>query len=329
MDQHDITEKEQETKNGTPSHAWESETLAKVLLTALTEQRRARRWGVFFKLLILGYLGIALWLIAPPLSEQRIRGERAHTAVIDVTGMIAAGEKANADAIIEGLRAAADVAAAKGIVLRMNTPGGSPVQSAYVYEEIRRIKKLKPELPIYAVVADMCTSGGYYIASAADKIFVNQSSIVGSIGVIMDGFGFVEAINRLGIERRVMTAGEHKAILDPFSPVDPVAKEHVQSVLDAIHRQFIDAVRQGRAGRLKENTPQLYSGLVWTGDEGVKLGLADGFGDVRSVAETVIGAKDIINYTPEENLWDRITGRIGTVFGHMLRSAMSAGPNLN
>ncbi|BBA34671.1 signal peptide peptidase SppA, 36K type [Methylocaldum marinum] len=329
MDQQDTAEKEQQTEDQVLPQAWERDTLEKVLLTALTEQRRARRWGIFFKLLMLGYFGIALWLVAQQLSEQRAREERVHTAVIDVAGMIAAGERANADAIIEGLRAAADATGAKGIVLRMNTPGGSPVQSAYVYEEIRRIKKLKPDLPIYAVVADMCTSGGYYIASAADKIFVNQSSIVGSIGVIMDSFGFVEAINRLGIERRVMTAGEHKAILDPFSPVDPVAKEHLQSVLDAIHRQFIEAVRQGRAGRLKENTPQLYSGLVWTGDEGIKLGLADGFGDVRTVAESVIGAKDMVNYTAEENLWDRITSRIGTAVGHMLRSAVLVRPNLN
>ncbi|HYE34554.1 signal peptide peptidase SppA [Methylocaldum sp.] len=308
-----------------PSPAWERETLEKVLLASVTEQRRARRWGIFFKLFMLAYLGVALWLIAQPLSEQRNMGGKSHTAVVDVAGMIAAGEKANADTIIEGLRAAVEAAGTKGIILRMNTPGGSPVQSAYVYEEIRRIKKLKPDLPIYAVVADMCTSGGYYIASAADKIFVNQSSIVGSIGVIMDSFGFVDAINKLGIERRVMTAGEHKAILDPFSPVDPVAREHVQTVLNTIHQQFIEAVRQGRAGRLNENTPELYSGLVWTGAEGIKLGLVDELGDVRSVAEAVIGAKDVVNYTPEENLWDRVTNRIGTTFGHMLRGAVSAG----
>jgi len=329
MDQHGMSDIEQETEKRPPSSSWERETLEKVLLASLTEQRRARRWGIFFKLLMLAYFGVALWLVAQPLSEQRGRSEGSHTAVVDVAGMIAAGEKANADAIIEGLRDAVEATGVKGIILRMNTPGGSPVQSAYIYEEIRRIKKLKPDLPIYAVVADMCTSGGYYIASAADKIFVNQSSIVGSIGVIMDSFGFVDAINKLGIERRVMTAGEHKAILDPFSPVDPIAKEHVQSVLNAIHRQFIAAVREGRAGRLKEDTPELYSGLVWTGAEGIGLGLADELGDVRSVAETVIGAKDMINYTPEEDLWDRVTNRIGTTFGHMLRSAVSSGLHLN
>ncbi|CAI8907086.1 signal peptide peptidase SppA [Methylocaldum szegediense] len=329
MDQHDINENQREAEKRAPSSAWERETLEKVLLATLMEQRRARRWGIFFKLLMLVYFGVALWLVAQPFSEQRSRSATSHTAVVDVAGMIAAGEKANADSIIEGLRAAADAAGAKGIILRMNTPGGSPVQSAYVYEEIRRIKKLKPELPIYAVVADMCTSGGYYIASAADKIFVNQSSIVGSIGVIMDSFGFVEAINRLGIERRVMTAGEHKAILDPFSPVDPVAKEHIQSVLNAIHKQFIDAVRQGRGERLREDVSELYSGLVWTGAEGLKLGLVDGFGDVRYVAETVIGAKDIVNYTPEESLWARLASRIGTAFGYMLRSAISVEPSLH
>lgn len=325
MDQQNMNEARQETEDRTSSPAWEREILEKVLLASVAEQRRARRWGIFFKLFMLAYLGVALWLAAQPLSEQRGKGERSHTAVVDVAGMIAAGEKANADAIIEGLRAAAEAAGTKGIILRMNTPGGSPVQSAYIYEEVRRIKKLKPELPIYAVVADMCTSGGYYIASAADKIFVNQSSIVGSIGVIMDSFGFVDAINKLGVERRVMTAGEHKAILDPFSPVDPVAKEHVQTVLNSIHRQFIEAVRQGRAGRLKEDAPGLYSGLVWAGAEGIELGLVDELGDVRSVAETVIGAKDIVNYTPEENLWDRVTSRIGASFGRALRSAVSAG----
>jgi protease-4 len=328
MDQQDVNESQSGAENGASFPAWERKTLEKVLLASLMEQRRARRWGIFFKLLMLVYFGVALWLAAQPFSEQRSRGVKSHTAIVDVAGMIAAGEKANADSIIEGLRAAADASGAKGIILRMNTPGGSPVQSAYVYEEIRRIKKLKPELPIYAVVADMCTSGGYYIASAADKIFVNQSSIVGSIGVIMDSFGFVEAMNRLGIERRVMTAGEHKAILDPFSPVDPVAQEHIQSVLNAIHKQFIDAVRQGRAGRLREDASKLYSGLVWTGAEGIELGLVDGLGDVRSVAETVIGAKDMVNYTPEENLWARLASRIGTAFGHVFRSAISAEPSL-
>jgi protease-4 len=324
-----MSEIEQETEKRASAPSWERDTLERVLLASITEQRRARLWGAFFKLLMLAYFGVALWLVAQPLSERRGKGEESHTAVVDVAGMIAAGERANADTIIEGLRAAAEAAGAKGIILRMNTPGGSPVQSAYIYEEIRRIKKLKPELPIYAVVADMCTSGGYYIASAADKIFVNQSSIVGSIGVIMDSFGFVDAISKLGIERRVMTAGEHKAILDPFSPVDPIAKQHVQSVLNSIHQQFISAVREGRAGRLKEDTPELYSGLVWTGAEGIKLGLVDELGDVRFVAETVIGAKDMVNYTPEENLWDRVTNLIGATFGHMLRSMASAGLYLN
>ena len=239
---------------------WERETLEKVLLASIEEQRRARRWGILFKLLLLVYLSVALWLAAKPFGA-RVAGGKSHTAVVDVVGMIMPGQPASADNIIKGLRDAADDSATKGIILRMNTPGGSPVQSAYVYEEIRRLKKKKPDLPIYAVVADMCASGGYYIAAATDKIYVNSNSIVGSIGVVMHAFGFVEAMNKLGVERRMMTAGEHKAMVDPFSPVDPVAKNHLQGILQTIHGQFIKAVKEGRGDRLKEN-PDLFSGLA-------------------------------------------------------------------
>jgi protease-4 len=321
MAEENTIEPESVEKPSHPPANWERETLEKVLMASIAEQRQARRWGIFFKSLLVIYLGVTLWLIARPFSEQRHIGRgTGHTAVIDVAGMIAPGQPASADNIIEGLRSAAGDADTKGIILRMNTPGGSPVQSAYVYEEIRRLKKTKPELPIHAVVADMCASGGYYIAAAADKIFVNNASVVGSIGVIMGNFGFVDAINKLGIERRVMTAGEHKAILDPFSPVDQVAKEHMQGVLNEVHRQFIDAVKQGRGERLKE-TPEIFSGLVWTGAQGIDLGLVDAIGDVRYVAETVIGAKNLVNFTPEENLIDRISHRLGTSVGAMLWSA--------
>ncbi len=307
-----------------PPAGWERETLEKVLMASVAEQRQQRRWGIFFKCVLVIYIGVALWLMADPFGKLGVMGKhKKHTAIVDVAGTIASGQPASADNIIEGLRAAADDADTQGIILRMNTPGGSPVQSAYVYDEIRRLKTRKPDMPIYAVVSDMCTSGGYYIAAATDKIFVNSASVVGSIGVIMGNFGFVEAINKLGIERRVMTAGEHKAILDPFSPVDPVAKEHMQGVLHEIHHQFIEAVKKGRGERLKE-IPELYSGLVWTGYQGMELGLVDELGDVRHVAEDIIGAKTLVNFTPEENWMERISHRMGTSLGHgMLQGLVS------
>lgn len=306
-----------EPKPASPS--WERETLEKVLLASIEEQRRARRWGIFFKSLLAVYLAVALWLAARPLLDRGHRDGKDHTAIVDVVGMIAPGQPASAENIIEGLRDAAEDKGTKGIILRMNTPGGSPVQSAYVWDEIRRLKKAKPDLPIHAVIADMAASGGYYIASAADRIYVNEASIVGSIGVIMGSFGFVETMNKLGVERRVMTAGDHKALLDPFAPVDPVAKRHLQGVLGSIHQQFINAVKQGRGERLKE-TPDMFSGLIWTGSEGIKLGLVDELGDVRYVAEKVIGVKRMVNFTPEENLLDRISHRFGTAVGQSLWS---------
>ena len=303
--------------------SWERETLEKVLLASIEEQRRARRWGIFFKSLLAIYLGVGLWLAAKPWGGYGGKDGKGYTAVVDVTGMIAPGQPSSAENIIQGLREAAADSGTKGIILRMNTPGGSPVQSAYVYDEIRRLKKAKPNLPIYAVVADMCASGGYYIAAAADKIYVNSASIVGSIGVIMGSFGFVEAMNKLGVERRIMTAGEHKALLDPFAPVDPIAREHLQSVLGSIHRQFINAVKEGRGERLKE-TPDMFSGLIWTGAEGIKLGLVDDLGDAHYVAETVIGARRMVNFTPDQSLFDRITRRLGTALGQALWSVLGA-----
>lgn len=321
---------EQETTPTTgknPSTPWEREVLEKLLLASISEQRKARRWGILFKSLFLIYLAIALWLVAEPFGGLSRSGSSTHTAVVDVEGMIAEGGATNADNIIEGLRAAIEDKRTKGIILRMNTPGGSPVQSAYVYEEIRRIKKEKPNFPIFAVVSDLCASGGYYIAAAADKIFVNPVSVVGSIGVIMNGFGFVDAISKLGVERRLMTAGEHKAIMDPFKPVSEVEKEHIQGLINHIHQQFIGAVRQGRGARLKDD-PELFSGLVWTGEESIKLGLADEVGDVHSVAKTIIGAEDLVNFTPREHLFDRLSHRIGASLGYALQSAVGLVPSL-
>ncbi|MBM3203936.1 signal peptide peptidase SppA [Candidatus Woesearchaeota archaeon] len=316
---------ENNTSDVRPSrYSGNEEVLEKILMASVVEQRQKRRWGIFFRLILVLYLGIALWQLADPMANTAWWGhEKAHTAIVDVAGMIAAGQPASADNIIEGLRAAVDDTNTRGVILRMNTPGGSPVQSAYVHDEIRRLKARKPSLPIYAVVSDMCTSGGYYIAAAADKIYVNSASVVGSIGVIMGNFGFVEAINKLGIERRVMTAGAHKAILDPFSPVDKVAQDYMQGVLNEVHQQFITAVRQGRGARLKD-TPELFTGLVWTGARGLELGLVDELGDVRQVAEEVIGAKTLVNFTPQENLMDRIGQRLGTVVASSLGASLHA-----
>jgi protease-4 len=306
--------------------SWERETLEKVLLASVREQRRARLWGLAFKGALLAYLVVVAALAFRPSGGFLVHAEsKEHTAVIDVAGAIMEGNPADADNLIEGLRDAVKDKGTKGILLRMNSPGGSPVQSAYVFEEIRRIKKEKPALPIYAVVSDLCASGCYYIAAAADKIFVHPASVVGSIGVIMNGFGFVDTMQRLGVERRLLTAGEHKALLDPFSPVNEAEKQHLQGVIDSVHQQFIAAVRQGRGERLKEN-PDLFSGLVWTGEEAIKLGLADAVGDARSVAKDAIGEKETVNFTPRERLIDRISHRLGASLGAALQSA--AGLNL-
>jgi len=296
---------------------WEREVLEKLAFAAVTEQRRARRWSIFFKTLMITYV-IVLTLIAfyPQISMEIGGDSKQHTAVINIIGMISEDKQASAKTIIEGLRDAVKDKNTKGIILHFNTPGGTPVQAAYVYEEIRRIKKQNPELPIIAVISDMCTSGGYYIASAADKIYANQASIVGSIGVIMNGFGFVDTLKKFGVERRLLTAGAHKAMLDPFSPENTMEMQHMQGLLEQVHQQFIGAVRDGRGSRLQE-TPEIFSGLVWTGAESVKLGLIDGFGNDDFVARNVIGVKKQKNFTQQERLLDRIAGKLGAEFAHM------------
>jgi len=322
-----MTESQAQPREPGRSSGWERDVLEKVLLESIVEQRRARRWGIFFKIVLVLYVGAGLWLVASPL-DGKARGGGSHTAVVDVVGTIVDGGDTNAGSLMEGLRDAAEDKRTKGIILRMNSPGGSPVQSAYVWEDIRRLKQERPDLPIYAVVSDLCASGCYYIASAADKIFVNASSVLGSIGVIMPGFGFVDALGKLGVERRVLTAGEHKALLDPFSPVSETERSHIQqNVLNAIHQQFITAVRQGRGDRLKE-TPELFSGLVWTGDQGIKLGLADDFGDVRRVAKAVVGAEKIVNFTQRQRWLERIGQKLGTSLGQTLLEAWQAVPQL-
>lgn len=293
---------------------WEKTLLEKVALSAIEEQKRARRWSTFFKILTFLYLAVVLYKVFVPELGSKVAGDgSSHTAVIDVVGMITEDSESNADRITKGLRDAADNKATKGIILRMNTQGGTPVQSAYVYDEIRRIKLQHPDLPIISVVSDICASGGYFIAAATDKIYVNKSSLIGSIGVLLNGFGFVDTMKKLGVERRLLTAGAHKGILDPFLPVKDDERQHVEHVLSTVHQHFIDAVKTGRGDRLG-NDPRVFTGLFWSGEEGVQLGLADGFGTVRSVARQEIGEANIVNFTPQENLLDRLSGKFRVAF---------------
>ncbi len=302
---------------------WEREVIEKLAFAAVDEQKKTRRWGIFFKSLMAAYLLVLLIIaVYPRFSKDLGSSENNHTAMIDIVGMIAEGEETNATAVIKGLRAAVKNNGTKGIILHANSPGGSPVQADYIYNEIRAIKKQHPDLPIYAVISDMCASGCYYIASAADKIFVNPASIVGSIGVIMNGFGFVGAMEKFGVERRLVTAGEHKAIMDPFSPVKKQEIKYMQTLIDQVHQQFIGAVKQGRGERLKE-TPEMFSGLVWTGAESIKLGLTDEIGSDDFVAREIIGAKKIENFTQEERLIDRLVGKMGAQFGHAIGAVLN------
>lgn len=303
---------------------WEREVLEKLAFAAITEQKKARRWGIFFKFLTFSYLiAILVFALYPQMKTEISNNGKQHIAIVDVQGVIAEGEAASSTNVIEGLQDAIKNKETRAILLNINSPGGSPVQSADIYNEIRRLKKLHPEIPIYSVVGDICASGSYYIAAASDKIFVNPASIVGSIGVIMNGFGFTHVLEKLGIERRLLTAGEHKALLDPFTPVKEQEIKHMQGLLDEVHQQFIDAVRVGRGARLKEaDEPEMFSGLVWTGTEGIRLGLADAVGSVDSVARDEFGIEDTVNFTPQEHLIDKITGKLGAAFAHSIHTLL-------
>lgn len=288
---------------------WERKTLEKVALAAMTEQRRARRWGIFFKLLFFAYLTVVLvmaidWGAMSPEKSAR------HTALVEMQGVIQAKGDANADDIISALQAAFDDKGAAGVILRINSPGGSPVQAGIINDEISRLRAKHADKPLYVVVEDICASGGYYVAAAGDKIYVDKASIVGSIGVLMDGFGFTGSMDKLGVERRLLTAGQNKGFLDPFSPQNERHKEHAQGMLNDIHEQFIEVVRKGRGARLKE-TPDMFSGLMWTGSKSVELGLADGYGTVDSVARDILKAEEIRDYTVKPNFAEKFARRFG------------------
>lgn len=305
--------------------------LEKTLLAGVQEQRRSRRWGIFFKFLTFVYLLVALLLFTPLMDMEKTATRGAgYTALIEVTGMVADKESASADNIVTGLRAAFEDSKVKGVVLRINSPGGSPVQSGYVYDEIRRLRGLHPNTKVYAVISDLGASGAYYIASAADQIYADKASLVGSIGVTAAGYGFVGTMEKLGVERRTYTSGEHKSFLDPFQPQKPEETQFWQSVLDTTHRQFIVSVKQGRGERLKDKDhPELFSGLVWSGEQALQLGLIDGLGSASSVARDVVGEKELVDFTVQESPFDRFSKKLGaSVAEHLAMWMGFQGPTL-
>lgn len=290
---------------------WERSVLEKLAYSALQEQRRSRRWGIFFKTLTLGYFFLVLFLIMGWIGHGDaglVTGK--HTALVELEGVIAANNQASADNLIASLQAAFKDKGTQGVILRINSPGGSPVQAGLVNDEIRRLRAIYPKIPLYVVVEDICASGGYYIAAAADKIYVNKASIVGSIGVLMDGFGFTGTMNKLGVERRLLTAGENKGFMDPFSPRNPQHEAFTKLMLEEIHQQFISVVREGRGKRLKE-TPEIFSGLFWSGQKSIDMGLADEFGSLGSVSRDIIKAENIVDFTTREGFADRLAKRFG------------------
>jgi protease-4 len=290
---------------------WEQRTLEKLAFAALKEQKTSRRWGIFFKFLTFAYLAIVVLAVVdlPGLGKKSASLEK-HTALVELHGVIDSTGAASADKITDALQAAFKDENTAGVIMRINSPGGSPVQAGIIYDEIKRLRAKYPDKPLYVVVEDLCASGGYYIASAADKIYVDKASIVGSIGVIMDGFGFTGTMEKLGVERRAYHAGENKAFLDPFSPVVEKQKDYINQMLEEIHQQFISVVRKGRGKRLKEDA-DTFSGLMWTGEKSIALGLTDALGTVDSVARDVIKAETIVDYSEHDNVAERLAKRFG------------------
>jgi protease-4 len=303
---------------------WHRDVVNRLAFAALNEQRRARRWNVFFKGLLALYLLALLFLYMPSDWSSLGKAGGKHTALVDLSGVIADNAEGSADTVIEGLRNAFDDTNTVGVILRANSPGGSPVQSGYIYQEIKRLRELHPDTPLYAVVTDICASGCYYAVSAADKIYVDKASIIGSIGVRMDSFGFVGSMEKLGVERRLYTAGENKGFLDPFMPAKASDVEHVKILLDDIHEQFKAAVREGRGERLKIQ-PELFSGLVWTGEESVPMGLADAIGSPGYVAREVVGEEEVVDFTEKPDLLERLSDRIGVAMAKGLGNVIAGG----
>ena len=304
---------------------WERATFEKLMFATLEEQRTARRWRSFIRLAWLAFFVFLLWAV---MSRGAPSADKSapHTAVIEIKGEISSDGEASAENVVSSMQAAFEDEGAKAVVLLINSPGGSPVQAGIIYDEIRRMRA-KYNKPVYAVVEESCASAAYYIAAATDKIFVDKASIVGSIGVLMDGFGFTGLMDKLGIERRLMTAGENKGFLDPFSPQTEKQRQYAQAMLDQVHRQFIDAVKAGRGKRLKE-TPELFSGLFWTGQQAVDMGLADQLGNLDFVAREIVKAEDLVDYTRRENVAERLAKKFGASIGDGAVHALQAIPAL-
>lgn len=315
--------------SATDTPGWERATLEKLAFASLNEQKATRRWKTFVRLAWLAFFAVMAWMIFAPSkssSASMASGGMEHTAVVEIRGEIMSGGDASAEYVLSALKSAFEDDAAKGIVLLINSPGGSPVQAGMINDEIRRLKAIHKK-PIYAVVEETCASAAYYIAVAADAIYVDKASIVGSIGVLMDSFGFTGLMEKLGVERRLMTAGENKGFLDPFSPQTDAQKQHAQFMLNQIHKQFIDTVKAGRGKRLKE-TPEMFSGLFWSGQQAIELGLVDEIGTLDSVARDVIKAEDLVDYTKRENVAERLAKRFGAAIGEGAFKAARALPQL-
>ena len=300
---------------------WERSVLERLAMAAIKEQRATRQWGIFFKLAFLAVIVIVIGLATGWIEGKDAVATGRHTAVVEVVGTIETDARASAENVIAGLQAAFKDKDTQGVIVRINSPGGSPVQAGQINDEIRRLKGKYPNTPLYAVVEDVCASGGYYVAAAADKIYVDKASMVGSIGVIIDSFGLTGTLEKIGVERRVIKAGDNKAFLDPFAPLSEEHRRYAQAMIDEIHRQFIDAVKEGRGVRLKPSA-DLFTGLVWNGAKSIEIGLADALGSVESVARDVIKAEELVDYTVKERLTDRLARRFGGMMGQQLGSVV-------
>ena len=314
---------------GTNPATWERTVLEKLAFDALAEQRSARRWRIGINIAWLSFLFLLLFAILGWVGGKRdVSSLEKHTALVELKGVIASDSKASADKIISALQHAFKDKNTQGVVLRIDSPGGSPVQAGYINDEIRRLRAKHKEIPLYVVVQDICASGGYYVAAAADKIFVDKASIVGSIGVLMDGFGFTGTMEKLGIERRLVTAGANKGFLDPFLPINAEQQKYAQQMVQEIHQQFIKVVKDGRGARLKE-TPEMFSGLVWSGEKSVANGLADGLGGLEYVAREVVKAEQVVDFTEEVSLSESLAKRLGTSAADSFWNKLMSGSTLD
>jgi len=308
--------------NNQSSKEWK--LIEKTMLQLGVEQRRSRRWGVFFKVLTFGYLFALLFIMADSFGDKKVGDAETFTALVDLRGVIAASEEASADYLVTGLRAAFEAEGTKAVILRINSPGGSPVQSGYVYDEIKRLRVLYPDTPLYAVISDIGASGAYYIAAAADQIYADKASLVGSIGVVASGFGFVGTMEKLGVERRLYTSGVNKAFLDPFSKEKDSEVQFWNGVLNKTHEQFIAKVKEGRGDRLHidEDT---FSGLIWNGEQALEKGFIDGLGSSGYVAREIVGAAEIVDFTPQPDPFERFTKTLGMAAGNAMASVLNIG----